>query len=748
MIPLQPRGMSRFELAHINTLWFMTLGITAISAGMLIYVLLLESALGAFSIREFYPARSTEPQPRGIAVLDSDHTRRLRGIIPGGREDGWYDDLMSTWRTYLDSSGVRTENAWISDEVLEAGRLADSYDVLVLPAALALSDEQVRQIERFLEQGGSVYASWKTGYYRPNGSIRGWRVVESLFGISVVADVDRTEGVYRAYQAIYPGRVEPGFYEPVNNILSGIAERDFPPLSGYRWLGPLTGVPPRSDYARAETTSVVQHSPDGAIVQQPAVRVSYFSWLGDDSGRQTPYPFAGFGMEQITLLGGTPLTIGMPAGYGLFVQVYDPAVRFRITDPKAHLLAYWTDRGQAFGTTSIQEHASMAYGTHGEGRFIYAGFRRDAMGVGQFDAEDITYIDRFFGNVLSYLRRTPREWISDWPAPYSGGALITGIGEDHLEHLTAVGEILQTLGIPSNFFVRPARADLHRSAVEPLPGYGEVGVLDDFAEDTYLPIAAQAERFANLRRFLGELVDGEVHAYRSARPGMLTVRTQLALAQAGYSSVMVDSIERRTTPHVLRETDPRLTQYGTSTWTDRELSAFFNGGPIDITPIFGEIVRLREEGGLYHFVYSSDVFGRPAYRPVIRDIATALVDERFWITTVSEMTRWWRLRRGVRVEMDQSGSSRLVLRISNQNSDPVGDIAVMIDLAKNVESIRIRSELIGNPIPAYELTHDNSRLKIHITALKPLQTRLFHIDLYPNDASGYLAGASENARRP
>ena len=72
--------MSKFELEHINTLWFMTLGVTAISAGVLVYVLLLESALGAFSIREFYPAMSANDRGPRIAVLESDFTRDHSGV--------------------------------------------------------------------------------------------------------------------------------------------------------------------------------------------------------------------------------------------------------------------------------------------------------------------------------------------------------------------------------------------------------------------------------------------------------------------------------------------------------------------------------------------------------------------------------------------------------------------------------------------------------------------------------------------
>ncbi len=738
--------MSRFELEHINTLWFMTLGVTAISAGVLVYVLLLESALGAFSIREFYPTQFNDGEEPRIAILESDYTRNLRGVVPGGREDGWYDDLILTWRSYLDSSAYRPLRTWISDEMLENDNLNERYNVLILPAALALSEAQVSQVRSFMEDGGSVFASWKTGYYHPGGAVRGWGIVQSLFGIEVVSEVDRYQGAYRAYQAIYPGYVDPGFYTPINNVLSGIEEHEFAPLAGYRWMSPLGGVPPRADYARADTVTMPLRNNEGGMERQPAVSVSFFSWLGDDSGRLTPYPFSGFGMEQISILSNTPLSVGLPAGYGFYVQVYDPAVRFRVTGEGTRSVSYWTDWVRSFKTSPIEEQSSIAYGTNGAGRFVYTGFRRDAMGVGQRDADDPILMDRFFGNVMTYLRRDPRMWLRDWPAPYSGGALITGIGEDRLENLVAVGSELESIDVRGTFFVRPAQADLFRTVVEQLPEYGEVGVLDDFLEGSFLPTEVQTERFANLKSVLEDMTLQEVTAYRSMKPGQMAARTQEALSQAEYASVMVDSLERRTAPYVLRDTDPRLIQYGVTTWTDEELLAHFDDRPIDLAAVEHEIKRIRAEAGMYHFVYSSDGLGLPGNRYFIREIVTTLQEERFWLATSSEMTRWWRERRGIKIDMDRSGSSRLVLHLSNQNGELIQQVGVMVDLGRSVDGVRIRPELIGSPVPRHELTQDNSLLFIKIVSLKPQQTRLFHIDLITEDGINFISAGLGGTR--
>ena len=573
--------MSRFELEHINTLWFMTLGVTAISAGVLVYVLLLESALGAFSIKEFYPAISARDEGPRIAILDSDFTRNLGNVtsdVP--RDSMWYNYLLTSWKSYVDSSIYHISTDFIDDATLEEGDLYEKYNVLVLPAAHALSEKQIDQLFAFMEDGGSIYASWKTGYYRPNGNIRGWSVVETLFGVEHVEDVDRNEGTYRAYQAIYPGEVEPGMYVPVSNVISGIEENNFKPLAGYRWIAPLSEAPPRADHAQADTSTIMLRDESGDIRPQKGVTINYYSWLGDDSGRKVPYTYVGFGMESISFLGNTPLTLNMPAGYSLFIQVYDPAVRMKVAREETRSIAYWTDWVRSFDESAVEDHSSIVYGSYLNGRFVYTGFRRDALGVGYTDQQDIVLIDRFFKNVFNYLRKTPTVWLRDWPAPYDGGAMLSGLAGANLENLIPLADSLEQEGVRGTFFIEPTQADLHRSTVVSLNERGEIGVLDDYSDRSFDAITDQKQRFENLREVLEELIDTDVKTYRSSQLGQVKMETQQALAKAGFTSVFSDSLERRSLPIVSRFTTPRLTRYTITSWTDEEMIAANSSGNI------------------------------------------------------------------------------------------------------------------------------------------------------------------------
>lgn len=741
--------MSRFELEHINTLWFMTLGVTAISAGVLVYVLLLESALGAFSIREFYPVINTRNEGPRIAVLYSNNTLQLGNNNDGQGEALWYKHLMDSWKSYVDSSAFSFNTEFVDDVRIETGDLLADYDVVMLPAAHALSDVQVEEISTFLAEGGSVYASWKMGYYRPDGTVRGWDVVETLFGVEHVADVDRTEGTYRAFQRTFPGEVEPGIYLPVNNVLSGIAESDFKPLSGYRRVAALDTPPPRSDHAQASVSTQVMRNLDGDSTLQSAVTVNYYSWLGDTSGRKMPYPYAGFGMEQISFLGSTPLTRNIPAGFGLFVQVYDPAARLKIVNQHTYPITYWSDWAQSLNGGPISDHSSAVYGTFEKGRFVYTGFRRDALGVGQVAVQDIVLIERFFQNIVSFLRKKPAVWLSDWPAPYNAGALLSGLGKSNPEYLLPLADSLKDEGVEGTFFIEPTQADLHRSLVLSLKARGEIGVYDDYSDrESYDSFFDLQDRFTNLREVMEEIADEEVLTYRSSKMPNLKVDTQKALAKSGYTSLYSDSLERRALPIVSRFTTPRLTRFPVTAWTDHELIAAYPDREIDFTAVELDIQRMAQEAGIYQFIYSTEGVGRPEYRYLLPRIVRSLKENRYWIATSTQMTKWWRERNGIKVAMDRSGKSRLVLHISNQNGELVDQVGVFIDLGSKVEGVRIRPELISSAVPRHELRHDNSLLYIKIKSLKPQQTRLFHIDLIFEDSLPLIAEKDNGSQSP
>lgn len=69
-------------------------------------------------------------------------------------------ERRSAWIRALERQGVQFR--FLATPEIEAGALAN-YRVLILPSSIAISDREAREIERFMERGGVVYADGETG---------------------------------------------------------------------------------------------------------------------------------------------------------------------------------------------------------------------------------------------------------------------------------------------------------------------------------------------------------------------------------------------------------------------------------------------------------------------------------------------------------------------------------------------------------------------------------------------------------
>ncbi|MEZ4700618.1 MAG: hypothetical protein R2834_09845 [Rhodothermales bacterium] len=726
--------MARFELEQVNTLWFMTLGVTALSAGVLVYVLLLESALGTFSIKEFYPASDADREPPRIALLASEYSRTIRQINPEDSTARWLDNLLATWHEFLSSPDYDFPYSRISDRDLESGLSTEYFDVLILPAALAMSDREVDNVLAFMRNGGSVYASWMPGYYREDGSVRGWSFLQEAFGVEVVDFVDRYQGNYRAHESIHPGSTEPGIYLPVLPGAPALqTTQSFAPLRQYRLVAPTTAPPPREDYVLADTLTLPLRDVDGLMTPQKAVKLTFYSWQGDRTGRESPYAYTGYGMEQFAMRGNTVLTAGIPGGYSFNVQVFDPALRLHITGDSTDVVGYWGQWGRHLQPDSLVNHTGIVYGVNFGSRFVYSGFRRDAMGIGNRNEEDVVVIDRFFINVMNYLRRAPSAWLRDWPAPYDAAAIITAVGDGDLRNLHTLADSLLAENLRADFFLRAPDAPLPPAVVQTFVRAGRVGLLDAPGSDRGESSLSHENRLATVKTALETETGVPVTSYKPADAGRVSKRLLRALQFTGFTTVLPDSIATRTAPEVLRDIAPLITQFNSPSGTDIEfLHRQPDADPATIQHMMAtDYERVHMEGGVYQLVVHDTGLARAPYRSSVLATARALRQDKFWMGTADEIGSWWRQRQAIQVSLNKNSDARVVLQISNQNSETARQLSLLIDLGRPVVSIQIRPELIGGPVPQHELIEGNTMILMKVSALRPLQTRLYHIDIVP-----------------
>ena len=765
--------MRNLQLERVSTIWFLTLGLTSLAAAILVCILLLESALGAFKIQDASPFKIGEDTRPKVALLNSNYTKNAhRALAYQDTSTAWVDQTLLSWREFLIKQNPPIPFEDIRDDQLESGDL-DDFQVLVLPSSRALSDLQIKRVQEFMQRGGSVLATWTSGVYREDGTWRGWSFIEESFGVKFEGFVDRGNWNFRIYSDTFPGFTPPGIYLPkyvtesknfipptstdasADDERYKIQQRDrakesnFAPLSDYKWFDSLNTARPTIDFARAQPLVARLRDIDGVMREQDAVVVSYFTWTGFDPDREIPYPRTSNGIRRLTLRANTPLTADIPSGYRVKVQVYNPGVKVSVTEPERTTAAgFWYDfaTDNIVGSDNPYNTTGLVHGTYGEGRFIYMGFQRDAMGVGpcipgQGDSEDCEVMDFYFRNAMNYLRRTPTIWVHDWPFAKDGAAMITGATntENGIAAYAAIADILEAERAPGTYFVAPEKASRYSTLLQRLHRQGDVAVFDTLrVEADGLP-SDQAARLRRLRVMLEGLVNGKVQGYRSTERGLVGINTMGGLVESDFTYFLPDSIGRRISPKIMGDEYSSLTRIGTTQHSDHDLSKGLQGGTPELMSslLLESLDRVRYEGGLYNLVYDPELLGSQSNISTLQELVRDAKSKNMWIASGDSISHWWRLKRAINAAVEQRSPSRIFVRISNDNGSTAKEITVSIALGRSVASVNVRPELINifKPvpddvdIPPYKLIDNGTVLELSIRELKPQQYRIYHIDL-------------------
>ncbi|QQS37412.1 MAG: hypothetical protein IPM56_05505 [Ignavibacteriales bacterium] len=161
-------------------------GLTILIASILIYLFILKGVYGRFSANELIPDTAVlknalfGEKPK-IAVLYSRYTENM---LPAGST--WLNDNIITWRKFLNNT--RYDYDVISDTDLETGDISH-YSLLVLPGSKSLSDREIIRIKKFIDAGGSIFATSGIASYSNDGKWRGWEFLSEIFGIKYSKEI-------------------------------------------------------------------------------------------------------------------------------------------------------------------------------------------------------------------------------------------------------------------------------------------------------------------------------------------------------------------------------------------------------------------------------------------------------------------------------------------------------------------------------------------------------------------------------
>jgi len=174
----------------VNSLIVFSLGTLFMLASIVVYLLILKGVMGRFSYKEaFTDVNSIKKVVAGegnkIAILYSQYTENR--LPPGST---WTSDNITTWKKFLNNYTLSYDI--IQDNDIEKGKHY-KYEILILPGAQALSDEEVINIKKFIDGGGSVFATSGTASFSADGKWRGWEFFNEVFGMKFIKEVERDE---------------------------------------------------------------------------------------------------------------------------------------------------------------------------------------------------------------------------------------------------------------------------------------------------------------------------------------------------------------------------------------------------------------------------------------------------------------------------------------------------------------------------------------------------------------------------
>lgn len=97
---------------------------------------------------------------------------------------GKYDVLVAPWRKHFSDTSTRFSEIGSPQEIAQIAR-----GVLVLPSAVALGDDERREILDFSKRGGNILASWATGSRNAAGEWTGYEFLKNLLSVGVTGEI-------------------------------------------------------------------------------------------------------------------------------------------------------------------------------------------------------------------------------------------------------------------------------------------------------------------------------------------------------------------------------------------------------------------------------------------------------------------------------------------------------------------------------------------------------------------------------
>lgn len=180
---------------RVNYLIIFLSGLVLLITAILVFLLIVKNIYGNYEIKEILPTKnniklSSTDKKGKAAILYSQYTENM---LPAGST--WLRDNVDTWKRFI--KNAKMDYDIISDQTIELGQHYE-YKLLILPGAKALSDKELVQIKRYVENGGSVFVTGGPATYSDEAKWRGWDFFTELFGMKFNKEI-KPEETYKVH---------------------------------------------------------------------------------------------------------------------------------------------------------------------------------------------------------------------------------------------------------------------------------------------------------------------------------------------------------------------------------------------------------------------------------------------------------------------------------------------------------------------------------------------------------------------
>ncbi len=437
-----------------------------------------------------------------------------------------------------------------------------------------------------------------------------------------------------------------------------------------------------------------------------------------------------------TLRGNLPITANIPTGYPLKVATWDRPIAVEVLEPRSTQVSFWYNYRLQDGLVreEVKKSGGIAYGSYGQGRFVWMGFEiNSVIGI----QEDYIYFDRLFHNALSWLQYKPLAYVKDWPENYKAAAMLTVMVGDQPQNVRNILPILKDAGIKATFFVDPSKVSNYKDLVKTIASYGDIGAIVDIGymaaigdttnklDDYNTQIKKVKDASSKIEVVNGVHAEGLLPYY-----GLFDDNSLRAIAETKYKYVVTDSLTDRSVPKAIIKGDNTVISITKTARDDYEVIRDFGltQPEFQLYTYKEDVDRVLFEGGLYIFKVHTEFQCQPQNLTVLKDLIEYIKSKEMWIASGKDIYNWWIKKNKVEMRVEPRGESRVTISISNPGHELLKEIMLEVDLQMSVTNIAISSEIIGTLQPEYSFNPTTHMLYLKIKEFKPGETRIYYID--------------------